>query len=58
MFDAMQGEVRGVGVVVLPSGCLGERVPCFCLAGFGLLHAEQGGTAIVAGGRVLAEVAE
>jgi hypothetical protein len=54
----VQGEVCGFGIVVLPPRGLGQRVARFGLAGLGFLHADQGGLAVVAGGLVLAEVAE
>ena len=58
MFEASQGHVCCLRVVVLPAGCLGERVAGFCPAGFGFLHADQGRVAVALGGPVLAEVAE
>ena len=58
VFEALPGKVCCRGVVVLPSGVLGEGIPGCGLIRFGLLQAQKRDPAVVLRGTVLAEITE
>ena len=58
VLEALLGKVCGRAIVMLPSGCLGERVPGGGLVGIGFSQEHQRGTPVSLGFLVLAQVAE